>query len=365
MKEFLSISLIESEHISLSMKGLFGIIAIIILTFVLTWFVKRLRRQLERKTQKWLYLTRNTAKIAIFLLLTTAFISVFEILGISLANYMSLPLIKTEKILVTPSRIVFIAILILITWGISSSLKSIFTNYIESSENTQNFASLNIFKLVKYVLWIISIAIAMQSIGLNLTFVLAGSAALLVGVGIGMQKIFNDMISGFFLLFEHNLQINDVVEVDGIIGRVKDIGIRTSRILTRDNIEMIVPNSKFINDSVINWSYNDARTRFFVKIGVAYGSDVDLLKNILTEIALNHKLVLEKPEPFIFFRDFGDSSLNFEIAFWTAHSLDNEIIKSDLRFEINQKLNENNITIPFPQRDIHIIDDTNNPTEIK
>ncbi|NJO92184.1 MAG: mechanosensitive ion channel, partial [Chloroflexia bacterium] len=151
----------------------------------------------------------------------------------------------------------------------------------------------------------------------------------------------------------------DVVEVDGIIGRVQDIGIRTSRIVTRDNIEMIIPNSKFINDPVINWSLNDAKTRFFVKIGVAYGSDVDLLNKILIDIALDHPLIHKEPKPYVFFRDFGDSSLNFEIAFWTSDTLANEFIKSDLRFEINRKLAENNITIPFPQRDIHIINDGN------
>lgn len=355
MKEFLSIELLKNELISLSMRSLLGIIAIIVTTFVLFYLVKKARVLIERRTQKWVYLTRNASKILLFLIGATSIIAIAEILGISVANYMGMPLIKTERILVTPSRIVFIIILFLITWGVSLSIKSIFTNYIDSHQDTQ-FASMNVFKLIKYVLWIIVIGIAMQSIGLNLTFVLAGSAALLVGVGIGMQKIFNDMISGLFLLFEHKLQIDDVVEVDGIIGRVKDIGIRTSRILTRDNIEMIIPNSKFINDPVINWSLNDAKTRFFVKIGVAYGSDVDLVNKILKDIAIDHPLIHKTPEPFIFFRDFGDSSLDFEIGFWTSDSLANEFIKSDLRFEINRKLAENNITIPFPQRDLHIID---------
>jgi len=180
----------------------------------------------------------------------------------------------------------------------------------------------------------------------------------LVGVGIGMQNIFNDVISGFFLLFEQNLKINDVVEVDGVVGTVKDIGMRTSRILTRDNIEMIVPNSKFISEKVVNWSYNDAKTRFFIKIGVAYGSDINLVKNILLEIAAKHTEILKEPLPRVFFRDFGDSSLNFELAFWTANSLENEVIKSDLRFELNQRFIENNIQIPFPQRDIHLINQT-------
>jgi small-conductance mechanosensitive channel len=356
MNDFLSISFIENKHITLNMKGLIGIIAIVVFAIGLIYFVKKLRAHLEKKTQKWIYLTRNTSKIMIFLIGASTIIAVAEVLGLRLTNYMSMELIKTENILVTPSRIIFIVVLLLIAWGINLSFKSIFINYVKGHSDTY-FASMNVFKLVKYILWIIAIAIAMQTIGLNLTFVLAGSAALLVGVGIGMQKIFNDMISGLFLLFEHKLQINDVVEVDDIIGRVQDIGIRTSRIVTRDNIEMIIPNSKFINDSVINWSLNDAKIRFFVKIGVAYGSDVDLLKKILTDIAYSHPLILLQPAPFIFFRNFGDSSLDFEIAFWTAHSLDNEIIKSDLRFEINRKLAENNITIPFPQRDIHIIND--------
>jgi len=354
MKKFLALQIINNEYISLNMRGLIGIFLIILAALALIYIVKRIGKRIDLKSPKWQQLTRNIIKILLSLIIITAVISIFEILGIKVANYMGTPLIETKTILITPSRILFIAILLLVAWGLSLSLKTMFTTYIQSGDS-QNYASMNIFKLIKYILWIIVIAIAMQSIGLNLTFVMAGSAALLVGVGIGMQNIFNDMISGFFLLFEHSLKIHDVVEVDGIVGRVVDIGIRTSKIVTRDHIEIIVPNSKFISDSVINWSSNDAKTRFFLKIGVAYGSDVDMVSKILNEIAENHELILKEPAPRIFFRDFGDSSLNFELAFWTAHSLENEIIKSDLRFELNRKLKENNIQIPFPQRDIHII----------
>lgn len=357
MKEFLALHIIKNEYISLNMRGLIGIILIILAAAALIFIVKKVGKKIDLKSPKWQQLTRNIIKIILSLIYITAIISILEILGIRIANYMSMPLVKTETILVTPSRLLFIVILLLIAWGLSLSLKSMFTNYVQSGD-TQNYASMNIFKLIKYILWIIAIAIAMQSIGLNLTFVMAGSAALLVGVGIGMQNIFNDMISGFFLLFEHSLKIHDVVEVDGIVGRVVDIGIRTSKILTRDQIEMIVPNSKFISDSVINWSSNDAKTRFFLKIGVAYGSDVDMVSKILIEIANNHELVLKDPKPRVFFRDFGDSSLNFELAFWTAYNLENEIIKSDMRFELNRKLKESNIQVPFPQRDIHIIPPT-------
>ena len=171
MKEFLSLSVIENKHLSLDMEGFFGIVGVILLTIVLSFLVKRLRKRIEQKSKKWIYLTRNSSKIAIFLIVITGLISIFEIMGISLANYMSFGLVKTERILITPSRILFIVILLLITWGISLSLKSIFTNYLENNQTTLNYASMNIFKLVKYILWIIAIGISMQSIGLNLTFV--------------------------------------------------------------------------------------------------------------------------------------------------------------------------------------------------
>ncbi len=210
--------------------------------------------------------------------------------------------------------------------------------------------------MINYIIWILVILFILELIGVELTILLAGSAALLVGVGIGMQQIFNDSISGFFLLFERSLKINDVVEMDGIIGKVRDIGIRTSRIVTRDNIEMIVPNSKLVSATVINWSANDHKTRFFLKIGVAYGSNIHLVKKILIEVAETHSLILKSPSPIVLFTDFADSSLNFELGFWTKNTFEHRTILSDLRFAIDKKFRENNINIPFPQRDIHIIE---------
>jgi len=357
INNILKIHIINNQSIKLNLGGLVLIISAILFLFTAFFLIRRFRKKLIKRFPKWNLIIQSASRISVFLLFVIVFVSILEIMNIRMSEYMSMPLFQSDNILISPARILFIIILFLITYTISVSLKSFFAGYFKQNE-ANNFASLNVFKLIKYILWILTVIIAMNAIGLNLTFVMAGSAALLVGVGIGMQNIFNDVISGFFLLFEQNLKINDVVEVDGVVGTVKDIGMRTSRILTRDNIEMIVPNSKFISEKVVNWSYNDAKTRFFIKIGVAYGSDINLVKNILLEIAAKHTEILKEPLPRVFFRDFGDSSLNFELAFWTANSLENEVIKSDLRFELNQRFIENNIQIPFPQRDIHLINQT-------
>jgi len=146
-----------------------------------------------------------------------------------------------------------------------------------------------------------------------------------------------------------------VVEVEEEIGKVKEIGFRTTKVETRDNIIHIIPNSKFITREVINWSHIEKLTRFSVNVGVAYGSDVRLVEKVLHDCAINHKKISKKPDPFVRFNDFGESSLEFQIFFWTDESFYVENIKSELRFEIDRKFRENKIHIPFPQSDVHII----------
>lgn len=184
---------------------------------------------------------------------------------------------------------------------------------------------------------------------------LAGSAALLVGLGFGIQQIFNDLVSGIILLFEGNLKVGEIIQLENdIVGKVTMIGLRTSKIRTRDDITMIIPNSKFISDKVINWSQDQSTTRFQVEVGVAYGSDVELVTRLLLESAKENQAVETKPEPFVRFSDFGESSLNFQLLFWTNESFRCENVKSKLRYTIDRKFRENNVQIPFPQRDVHL-----------
>lgn len=213
---------------------------------------------------------------------------------------------------------------------------------------------LSILQLIQYFIYIMAILISIKSIGIDITLLIGASAALLVGIGMGLQQTFNDIISGVIILFEGTLEIGDVVEVENIIGKVKEIRLRTCKIETRTSTIMIIPNSKFVTSSVYNWSNNQDTTLFTVNVGVAYGSNVDIVKNILLNCAKSHGEILKDPEPFVRFDNFGDSSLDFKLGFWTEKIWSVEFIKSDLRFMIDKQFRENKVVIPFPQRDLHI-----------
>lgn len=264
-------------------------------------------------------------------------------------------LIETNNLHITVYNLLMVAVILIMTEIIIWILHRIFKKSIYPKPNIDIGKSHTIYRLIKYFLWITAILLVLQTIGLKVTFILAGSAALLVGLGLGLQEIFRDIVSGLILLFERNMKINDVVEVEEAIGKVKEIGFRTTKVETRDNIIHIIPNSKFITREVINWSHIEKLTRFSVNVGVAYGSDVRLVEKVLHDCAINHQKISKRPDPFVRFNDFGESSLEFQIFFWTDESFYVENIKSDLRFEIDKKFRENNVQIPFPQRDVHII----------
>lgn len=207
-------------------------------------------------------------------------------------------------------------------------------------------------QLLQYFLYVIAILFALESLGVQLTVLWGGAAALLVGIGLGLQQTFNDFISGILLLFERTVEVGDVVQVDGLIGAVKKIGIRTSLIESWDNITVVVPNSKLTVEKVVNWSHYDNKARFSIKLGVAYGSNTQLVKQLLIKVAQENVYVLKYPASFVRFKDFGNSSLDFELHFWAQDFQKIEDIKSDIRFEIDAIFRENNVEIPFPQSDI-------------
>jgi len=209
-------------------------------------------------------------------------------------------------------------------------------------------------QILTYVIIVMAVMIALENLGIKMTLIWGGAAALLVGIGLGLQQTFNDLISGIILLFERTVEVGAVLEIDGMVGTVRKIGIRTSIIETRDNLTVIVPNSKLIVDNVINWNHNDDKARFHVSVGVAYGSDTELIRKILIEVAGNHPDTLDVPPPFVRFIDFGDSSLKMELHFWSKKLIPIENVKSDIRFAINKAFREYDVTIPFPQRDLWI-----------
>ncbi|MBI1341341.1 MAG: mechanosensitive ion channel [Terrimonas sp.] len=216
-----------------------------------------------------------------------------------------------------------------------------------------------LFQLFRYFIWIFSTLFILDTVGITLTYLLAGSAALFVGLGLGLQDVFKDMASGVLMLIERNVKIDDVMEVGGIVGRITRIGVRTSTLKTRDGISMIIPNSSFVNEKVINWSNESEATRFSVSVGVSYSSDEKLVKQVLLDCVVAHKDILHEGAhaPLVRFINFGDSSLDFELLFWTNNIFPVENIKSDIRFAIAAAFRQHQITIPFPQRDLHIISD--------
>ncbi len=211
-----------------------------------------------------------------------------------------------------------------------------------------------LFQIIKYVIWVIAFAFLLETIGLKITVLVGASAALLVGIGLGLQQTFNDIVSGIILLSERSIKVGDVLEIDDDIVRIQEIGLRTSKGINRDEISIIIPNSLITTNKVINWSHQSKQTRFKINVGVAYGSDVDLVMKVLTESTLEHPEISDENLIDIRFLNFGNSSLDFQILFFSKNIFRIEKVKSDIRKTINRKFMENNISIPFPQMDVHL-----------
>jgi len=209
-------------------------------------------------------------------------------------------------------------------------------------------------QLIKYLIYVFAIIMALGVFGINMNLLLGGAAALLVGIGLGLQQTFNDFICGLVLLFERSVSVGDVLEIDGVVGRVTEIGLRSSTLSTRGNISLVVPNHKLVNEKVYNWNHDDHTVRFGVKIGVAYGSDTTKVKKLLLEALKVNPYVVDYPAPFVRFTEFSDSTLDFKLYFFSKNLLVIEDVKSDIRLEIDRLFRENHISIPFPQREIHI-----------
>jgi len=275
-------------------------------------------------------------------------------------NFLQYEIFKIGEYKIQVYTLVIVLIIFLITkvsiWLIK---KALFRKRSDEFDHGNAYA---IFQIIKYVIWIISIGLILESLGVKVTVLIAGSAALLVGVGLGLQQTFNDIISGIILLSERSIKINDILEIDGDVVKIQEIGLRTSKGLNRDEISIIIPNSLITTNKVINWSHQAKKTRFRINVGVAYGSNVDIVLKILEASALEHPDISDAHQIEARFIDFGNSSLDFQLLFFSENVFRIEKVKSDIRRIINRKFIENNITIPFPQMDIHLKSDYTNLT---
>jgi small-conductance mechanosensitive channel len=210
-------------------------------------------------------------------------------------------------------------------------------------------------RVVGYALLGLGFYISLQMVGVNLNSLAFVAGAVGVGLGFGLQNVISNFISGLIILAERPIKIGDRVEIGGVAGQVSEISLRSTTVVTNDNIAIIVPNADFITQRVTNWSYEDPRVRFRIPFGVAYGTDLPKLRTLMLEVADEHPKALKDPRPELFFVGFGDSSLNFELAAWSSEStISPRQFRSDLFFAIERKLRENGIEVPFPQQDLHV-----------
>lgn len=253
-------------------------------------------------------------------------------------------------------NIFFALITFVITWIILIIIKRIIYRFDKFDEG-KKYA---LFRLTKYMLLVVAIVLILKIFGVDITVFIAGSAALLVGLGLGIQSLFNDFISGIEILIEGTIEVNDIIEIDGIVAQVKEIGLRTSYVLTNDGVYIFVPNSVLTSHKLINYSHEKPETRFHLAIGVAYSADTDKAMNIMIDCAMAHEKVIKEPKPYVRLKDFGDSAVMLDLLFWSNEAYYIDDVKSDIRKEIFMKFKENNIEIPFPQRTLHF-----NPEQIK
>lgn len=260
--------------------------------------------------------------------------------------------VEIGKYKITVGSLLAAAVILLLAKAVIWSATRVLRKYFERKK-VDIGRQLAIQQFLNYVIWALSVFVILEMMGIG-SVIWASSAALLVGVGLGLQDTFKDLISGIVILMEGTIEVNDVIEVDGMAALVTSIGLRTSKVETRDRVSILIPNSKLVVEKVINWSHNDSPTRFNIQVGVAYGSDLSLVARLLLEAAQSHPKVLADPPVSVQFRDFGDSALVFDLLFFSEEFFRAEVVKSDIRLKIDQFFRQNGVSIPFPQRDIWI-----------
>jgi small-conductance mechanosensitive channel len=208
-------------------------------------------------------------------------------------------------------------------------------------------------KITRYVVLMIGVFVALGTMGVDTSAIMAGGAVLLVGIGFGLQKLAENFISGLLLLIERPVRKGDFIDVGGVLGTVEDIGLRATRVLSRDGVTVIVPNADLISGTVINHTVPTADRRIWIKLGVAYGTDLDLVVRVLTDIALAEPAVSKQPAPEVRHQNFGDSAIELALVAWIPEAKDDLVVSSRLRFAIDKAFREHRIEMPFPQRVVH------------
>lgn len=250
---------------------------------------------------------------------------------------------------ISVSSLIFLVIFILAL----NFIVKIIRKLVYRSQKLDESKKFTIFSLIKYVLYVVGFILGMNMIGINVSVLMGASAALLVGIGLGLQNIFSDFVSGIVLLLDSSIKVGDIIEVDNLVCQVKEINLRTTTVLTRDDKYVILPNTFLTKNNLFNWTHSNLNSRFDIQVGVAYSSDVQTVMDILKSVTTANPKVAKTPEPFVRFNDYADSALIFNVYFWSSDPFRVENLKSELRVKYFEAFREHDIEIPFPQRVVH------------
>jgi small-conductance mechanosensitive channel len=361
--EFLERTLFTIDNLDISLlilvKFIFPVVIAVIISRLIIRFLKK------KAVRVWEHLGKSRYLLVVLIKLTLIIAALslgFSLTGIdrTLFDYAySLVFKPFITIGSTPVSITSILLLIIII-----SLSIIISRYIRKILNQDIYPRAGIDiglrnvidTFLKYFITGTGVIIGLQVNGINLSVFATIGAALMVGVGFGLQNIASNFISGIVILVERHIKVGDYIEVNNIYGSVEQIKARSTHIKTRDNIIIIVPNSKFISENVINWSHNDLKTMIKAPVGVSYGSDVKKVRDILLQIAIEHEKILNEPAPEVLLEEFDNSSINMALEMWTSDPKHRFEIISEINFEIVNRFRENGVVIPFPQIDVHMRD---------
>lgn len=342
-------------------------IAILIATVFISKIIQRLLKRYLKRSNLKIKGTRITLlRILNQIIYISAFILAFQAFRIeneviSLRDFLQYDIIPE----IGKFHLSFMDLIsIIIVFSVSRFLVNVFRLYIDrrfkDNEDFDEGSRFVYVQLAKYIVYTFSVIITLQILFDNLSFLLTGSAIFLGALGFGVQNIFKDMVSGIILLFEGTIKVGDIIRViqpstgEEMMARVLKINVRTTKIKTRDGNTLIIPNSTLTQDYVENWSFGSELTRFKIEVGVAYGSDTELVKKLLKQAALGHPEV-KKTEPILVrMNNFGNNALEMELLFWADKTWKVELHKSEIRFEIDRLFRQHGVTIPFPQRTLHV-----------
>lgn len=269
--------------------------------------------------------------------------------------YVNFPLLKLGESQITAWTIAYIIILLVLLYFITNRMKNWVVDKLFAKSHVEYGTRQAIGTIIAYSIVVVGTLVILDSAGINLSALTIVAGALGIGIGFGLQNVTTNFISGIIVLLERPIKVGDRVQVEGATGDVVNISLRATTIVTNDNIAVIVPNSEFISSKVINWSYKNKDVRCNFPISVAYGTDPELVRDVLLEIAENHPGVLKEKKSDVLLDEFGDSSVNFILRVWTrAYTSKPTVLRSEINYEIAKKFEQHGIQIPFPQREVFL-----------